>query len=404
MASAPVLAAEATGTPDDLRGSWRRWQHATGDWGGSRPWLDEHGVSFGLAYTGEVFSNLRGGLNADGATEYRGNVDLTATLDTEKLGLWRGGSFFLYFQNGHGHGLSEEHVGDVQTLSNIDADDFSQISEYWFEQGLLAGRVRIKLGKQDANADFCALDSGGDFINSSFGVIPTVPMPTFPDPALGAVAFLDPADWMALGVGVYDGAPDGGTSGFDTVFGDDAVGFGLVELTLRTSLLGDTSNSGAYRVGVWYHSDDVEEIAAALTPEIFSENYGIYLAFDQLLFREGSDSGEAQGLAAFAQFGWAPGDRNELAHYGGVGLVYTGALPGRDEDVLGVGVAHARFSKRLERLERPDGRTHETVLEVFYRAQLTPWLALQPDLQLIANPGGQGRNALAAGLRFAIEF
>jgi porin len=174
-----------------------------------------------------------------------------------------------------------------------------------------------------------------------------------------------------------------------------------VELTLRTSLLGDRSSSGSYRIGFWYHSDDVEEISGAAEPRSFSGNHGVYLAFDQLLFREQAAPGDAQGLASFAQFGWAPGDRNEFARYFGGGLVYTGALPNRDEDVLGVGVAHARFSDRLRRL---DDRTHETVVELFYKAQVTSWLSLQPDLQLIVNPGGEGRNTLAAGLRFTVEF
>jgi porin len=377
-----------------------RWQHATGDWGGARPWLDEHGVIFELTYTGEVFSKLRGGIDADSATEYRGNLDLTASFDTERLGLWRGGSLFFYFQNGHGRGLTE-YVGETQLISNLDAHDFTQVSEYWLEQRLLGGRVRIKLGKQDANIDFAALDYGGDFIHSSFGPIPTVPMPSFPDPALGAAVFLDPADWMTLGAGVYDGAPDGGSSGFDTALDDKGGGFGIAELTLRTSLVGDASNSGAYRIGVWYHSDDVEEITGAPAPEIFSDNHGVYLAFDQLLFAERVDSEEGQGLAGFAQFGWAPGDRNELARYFGGGLIYTGALPDRDADVVGLSVAHVRFSERVKQL---DGRAHETAVELFYKAQLTPWLSLQPDLQFIANPGGQEKDAVAVGLRFAVDF
>jgi porin len=397
----PQELAEETRTPNGLPKPQWQWQHATGDWGGARPQLDEHGVIFELTYTGEVFSNLRGGIDSDDATEYRGNFDLTATLDTERLGLWRGGTFFVYLQNGHGRGISEEYVGDVQTLSNIDAHGFTQISEYWFEQSLFGDRLRVVLGKQDANADFSALDYGGDFINSSFGVIPTVPIPTFPDPALGAAVFLEPADWMALGAGVYDGAPDGGSSGFDTAFDGEGGGFGIVELTLRTSLVDDTWNSGAYRIGVWYHSDDVEEITGAPVPDTFSGSHGIYLAFDQLLFEERADPEDPQGLAAFAQFGWAPDDRSELARYVGGGLIYTGAIPDRDEDVLGVGVAHARFSDRVKEL---DGRTHETAVEVFYRAQLTPWLSLQPDLQFIANPGGQEEDALTVGLRFGIDF
>ena len=387
--------------PKGLSEPWWRWQRATGDWGGARPWLDEHGVRFELAYTGEVFSNLHGGITTDDATEYRGNVDFTITLDTQALGLWPGGSLFFYLQNGHGRGISREYVGALQLLSNIDARDFTQISEFWIEQSLFGDRVRIKLGKQDANIDFCALEYGEDFVNSSFGLVPTVPLPTFPDPALGIAGFLDLTDWMTLGAGVYDGAPDGGGFGFDTAFDGVGGGVGIVELALHTPRITDAWHSGIYRIAGWYHSGDVEEITDVSISEIFSGNHGIYLAFDQLLVKERVEPGDAQGLAAFAQFGWAPGDRNALAYYAGGGLIYTGALPGRNEDVLGVGVAHIRFSDRVEQL---DGRTHETAVELFYKAHLTPWLSLQPDLQVVLNPGGKYDDAVTAGLRFEADF
>ncbi|MCX7399507.1 MAG: hypothetical protein NT138_17715 [Planctomycetales bacterium] len=52
----------------------------------------------------------------------------------------------------------------------------------------------MKLGKQDAKADFAFVDLGGDFINSSFGLIPTVPLATWPNPGMGAAVFLNLTD------------------------------------------------------------------------------------------------------------------------------------------------------------------------------------------------------------------
>jgi porin len=390
-----------TRSPNGLSKPWWKWEHATGDWNGWRGRADNGGVTAELTYTGEVFGNLRGGIDSAGSAEYRGNVDVTFTADTQRLRLWPGGTAFVYLQNGHGSGITTDHVGDVQTISNIDADDFSQVSEYWFEQNFFEQRLRIKLGKQDANADFCALDYAGDFINSSFGLIPTVPLPTFPDPGLGAVAFVEPASWFTLGAGLYDGDARGGTSGFDTTFDGGGGLFWVVEAALSAPLVPTSRRQGTYRVGGWQHTDDVEEITAAATPKEFSHNHGVYLALDQPLFEESAGAEEPQGLAAFAQFGWAPEDRNELTWYWGGGFTYTGAVPTRDGDVLGIGVAHVRFSDRVKKL---DGRTDETVVEVFYRARLTAWFSLQPDLQFVANPGGDGRNALAVGLRFGIDL
>jgi len=401
IGTAPLsAAADATEVLDSPSTAWWARDHASGDLGGWRASLEERGVALEALYTGEVFSNLHGGLDSSHATEYRGNLDVTLVLDTEALGLWSGGTLVVYAQNGHGEGISEEYVGDAQVLSNIDADDFTQVSEYWLEQKLLGDAARLKIGKQDANADFCAVDGGGDFINSSFGFAPNVPLPTFPDPGLGVAVFLEPAAWLGVGIGVYDGGPNGGTWGFDA-FDAEGGTFGITELALRTPALPGIRKPGVYRIGGWLNTENVDEITGDPDPHTFSGNHGLYVICDQLLLEERPGEEDSQGLAAFGQLSWAPGDRNELERYFGAGLVYTGAMPGRDLDLLGLGVAHAVFSDRVRDL---DDVTHETVVELFYRAQLTPWLALEPDLQLIVNPGGHGDDSLVLGLRFTVDL
>ena len=49
-----------------------------------------------------------------------------------------------------------------------------------------------------------------------------------------------------------------------------------------------------------------------------------------------------------------------------------------------MGVAHAVFSEHLQE------ETAETVVELFYKAPISPWATLQPDLQYLVNPGGAG--------------
>jgi hypothetical protein len=86
------------------------------------------GLTAEYIYTGEVFTSTRGGKNTNNATEYRGNFDLVLTADLDEMGFFPGGTFFIYGQNGHGRGLTGEHVCDCQTFSNIDAPDFVQVS------------------------------------------------------------------------------------------------------------------------------------------------------------------------------------------------------------------------------------------------------------------------------------
>ena len=48
----------------------------------------------------------------------------------------------------------------------------------------------------------------------------------------------------------------------------------------------------------------------------------------------------------------------------------------------------------------------ETVYEVYYAFQLTPWCAITPDLQIIRNPGGNrdSHDAAVASLRIRVFF
>ncbi len=50
------------------------------------------------------------------------------------------------------------------------------------------------------------------------------------------------------------------------------------------------------------------------------------------------------------------------------------------------------------------GTNRETVVELFYKAQLTPRLTIQPDLMYIATPSGVYRDALAVGVRFELAL
>lgn len=348
-------------------------------------------------YTGEVFNNARGGLNTNGATRYRGNLDLVFTIDTEAAGWWNGGRWFMYANQFHGRTLSLEDVGDVQFYSNIEGDprpaDTFQITEYWYEQLLADGRFIAKVGKQDANAEFAYVDLGGDFVNSSFGLIPTVPLPTWPNPSLGIALITEVSDALQLKFGAYDGAPTtgpstGGRSGFETL-GDYGVML-LSEVLLTSTLAGDEALTGAYRVGAWYHSDQFDDLRAG-AGDPFDENFGMYLGIDQLVWLEPCDDDSAQGLGVFFQFGWAPSDRNEIDSYLGGGLTYQGLLCGRDDDLFGLGIANAGF--------RDPSLDDERALEIFYRFQVTPCASLQPDLQYISNPAGNIDDALVIGVR-----
>jgi len=370
----------------------------TGDLGGRRTRLEEKGFSFDLVYTAEGFWNTRGGIRTRNAGAYRGDLSLFFLLDTEAAGLWRNGAFFLHLQHQHGNGITEDYVGDFQVLSNMDADDFQQVSEIWYRHTFLDDRLWIKLGKQEANEDFAAVDYGAEFINSSAGFSPTIPLVTFPDPGWGMVVGVEPVRGFSVNAGIYEGRPDGGRSiggTLDNLYGPMV----MLEPALHYEIAG---RSGHLRAGGWWNGDRFDKFDKDNPdPGTVGESYGFYLTWDQTLWRRYPEKEEdEQGIGIFGQYVWAPKDRSEAEHYLGGGLKWTGLIPTREQDILGVGVFHVRFSD-----EADFEKEGETAIELFYKAHLCGFLSVKPDLQYIVNPGGSANpDALAVGARLEISF
>jgi porin len=108
--------------------------------------------------------------------------------------------------------------------------------------------------------------------------------------------------------------------------------------------------------------------------------------------------GSEQGLGVFYRVGGGPRDRSRFQMVMDTGLNYRGPLPGRDEDIAGLGLAYAKHSDDL-------ATDHEFVIEATYSIQIAPWWVIQPDLQYISRPGGGTTpDAWAAGLRAVFSF
>jgi porin len=360
--------------------------------------LEEHGLTFNLVYTAEGFRNIRGGKTTHDAREYRGDVSLFLELDTAAAGFWENGTFFAHIQNQHGNGITDKYVGDFQTLSNMDSDDFTQVSEFWYRHEFMDGVFWAKVGKQESNEDLAGVDYGGEFINSSAGFSPTIPLVTYPDPDWGAVVGYAPLDVFSINAGVYQGRPDGGASIRTTL--DNLHGpMVMVEPALHYDV---AERDGHFRVGGWWNGDRFDELDRNNSdPGTSGRSYGWYLTWDQDMWSEktGEEEGE-QGIGVFGQYGWAPEDRSEAVQYFGGGVQWTGAIPARDEDILGLGVFHVELSR-----EAGFAEDDETAIEFFYKLQLCDFCSAKPDIQYIVNPGGTtADHSLAVGVRVEISF
>lgn len=388
-----------TGIQKETVQQWMDGDFATGRFFGARPVFESHGVTVNSSYLYSPFMKTGGGASGENGYKSYGLFNLGVTIDTEKAGLWKGGTFFGLYQKKIGYGLSGANpdgaMGDFMGFDGWDWRQINQISEYWYQQKFFDGKIRMKIGKQDSNTDFAYLNTGWDFMNSCFSVIPTVPLVTYPDQSFGFMAEINPKEWLSIRDGVY--------SRFNAPYN-------ITEIEVKPKI---KNLPGRYMLGAWELSDSngIETLAGEDSNGTyynnFHRNFGAYATFEQMLYKENkNDNNDLQGLVLFGQFGMSPSNKNDLSRYMGVGLHYRGPIPKRDKDIAGIAVGSGNFARRLNDITFDNGGRlgSETVLEAFYRVQVTPWMYFQPDVQFIMNPGGIYQNSVAIGLRSVITF
>lgn len=283
-------------------------------------------------------------------------------------------------------------MGDWMGFDGWDIPQINQISEYWYQQKLFNDKLRLKVGKQDSNLDFCFLNAGWDFMNSGNSVNSAVPLPTYPDTPFGFVAEVSPKKWLSVKNGIYSkhNSP-----------------FNITEIELKPEI---KKMPGRYILGLWEHSNsNGYDVAAGIDASgeayynSFNRNFGYYAGFEQMVYKEKKDdTNDNQGLTIFSQVGFSPSNRNDLCRYFGGGLHYRGLIPTRDKDIAGVAVASGGFAHRLGDISSQVGS--ETAIELLYRFNVNKWFYLQPDVQFIMNPNGQYNNSVAIGIRSVITF
>lgn len=117
---------------------------------------------------------------------------------------------------------------------------------------------------------------------------------------------------------------------------------------------------------------------------------------DQMVY---SNQGRDGGIGVFGQVAFSPKAFNAHNIYTGMGLSWQGPFTKRGEDKLGIAFTYAGFND--------DSRKDESVVEVFYKAQLTENIFIQPDFQYVINPEGTDqnlRNAMVGFVRFGLSF
>jgi len=379
------------------------------DPGGVRTRLEQLGIVPQLFYQEYLsWKFAGGGADTSGAFGNSGSYDLFSLVDAEALAGWPGLDLLVHAKGLYDHSVNDEVGALSDPVDDADPTASIYLEQLWLEQAVLRDRLHLRVGmlSQQTLFDRNAYANSEDvqFLATFLDNDGVVPLPR----GLGAALLASPLPWLDVAVSAVDADNSSKNAGFDTAFdGLDSLS-GYLELRLRSRLHGPAGElPGTWRLGAF--RDGRDRVVFGRTqpgtqiPVTERGHPGAYLSADQLVFRERPDS--PQGLGLFARFGWADPDTNRVAWFWSVGGSYLGLVPGRDADVLGVGVYQAIASARYRDTTDPHFR-RETGIELYYAIAALPWLALTPDLQIIVSPGGHRStdDAVVATLRFRVAF
>lgn len=362
------------------------------------------GLDLDFTYTGE-WAQIDGGLS-DHDT-YLDNVDIVFEGDLDQLFGWKNSTFALYVLGNQG-GSPSKYAGDLQTVSNIDAPDTWKLYELWYQRNWRQDAHSLRVGLYDYNSEFDVLETGGLFINSSFGIGAEIASSgengpsIFPTTSLAVRGRISNARGGYLQGVVMDGVPGdpGDPHGTQVILKQDD---GLM-LAAEVGYTADDPKYRKFAAGYWRYTRDSKhnDDGCGATDQ---KNWGVYALAEARLYSE--RNAPARGLSGFLRYGVADKKVNFLRDYAGAGLVYTGLFPERGSDELGLAVASAGVSAPCRDEAQATGEAtdkRETTLELTYRAELTSWLAVQPSLQYVIDPGAlrSTENARVFLLRFQI--
>jgi len=403
----------SVGATPDFKGT-----KLTGDWWGERTKLAEKGITFDITATQYYQGVLQGGTNQ--SWKYGGLMDYRINFDFQKMGLWEGA--FLDIQAMHQFG--EWINTDSGMLVPVNADGVLPLPDYRdvavsqvkFTQ-FLSESVAVYFGKINTMIDFEETAfSGGEgkttFMNLA-NIFQPVALRTVPVSALGGGAVLilpdvTVKDHSVLSFTVLGANGQPNHSGFDEDFEDGQVFMGTFSQPSRFF----DKPGGHLLVGTYSAKDFM---LLDQNPRLFLEallgypvsldkgedSWSAMYNLHQYIYTEQQD--QTQGFGVFGRVGFADDKTNPISNFYGAGLGGKGSIDGRDRDTWGISYFYMQLSDEFGRaVERNFGDAQG--VEVFYNIELTQWMHLTPDLQIIHPSSDRVDTTYIAGLRAKIDF
>ena len=428
--------------------NWFQSDYATMNWFGLRDTLANHGLDISVSYTANLAGNPVGGKSA-GFT-YCDNFTFDLEFQSKPLFGYEGGTLSVIGIERNGNNLTARNVGNQFTVQQVYGGTGFIFYGLAYNQRFCDDRFSFKFGRMAAGDDFASSPLYWLYMNNGIDGNPqSLPVngkfTTYPWAVWGSRLRALVTKETELMLGVYQVTPQVSQSymhGFnwDMNPGDGVMVIGQygwahefskpaapAPTTSAKSTDGKSVAAANGKNGKTFATSTSDAIPHGLPghywmggyystwtyPQFGSSQrqngaYGLYWHFDQMLYR--LNPFKDTGLTAWSAFMLCPQQNTAKVpfQYNG-GLVYTGMIPFRPQDVSIFGVAYGNFSSNYAQANQVTAggyATYELAYEFGYRINLTKFAYIQPDAQWIINPGGTGTipHALVLGAQIGVTF
>ncbi len=416
-----------------------------GDLFGARAWLADRGVTYGFVHTTEALSNVAGGIKR--GTVFDGKLETLIGVDFGKLAGLEGLTFYSNILQLHGDsGPTRNLVGNLNTISNIEALPTTRLSELWLQQTFLGGLASLRAGQLVVDTEFLFSQYFSFFINSDWPTNPAVNIPSggaaYPLSTPGIRLKVDPTPQTTFLLSVLNGDPAGPGLNDPELRNRHGLNFRvndppylITEFQYRYNQDPKaTGLAGGVRVGGWHHFGTFEDLrfdtnGVSLASPLSSGlarplrgNDGVYAVLDQQLYRPAGGDANS-GVMVFSRAAYSPPDRSLNDFYLDGGIVFAGLIPARPADSFGATFLYSHMSDRARGLDRDTQlftglpvplRDYELSLEFTHGASIVPGWTIYPTAHLIFHPRGNVpdpnsptqpiKNAVVVGVRSVMQY
>lgn len=418
---------------------WIRGSTMTGDWGGARTNLENHGVHLQGHYLEDAAGNPVGGKYA--GVRYAHEFGIGADIDLARLIHHDLGIFHILITERAGLSLANGPLGGAvdsvqQIFGSGETVRLTRLSlekhfnpYVWMEAGWINTENDFGQSTQHWGMSlYCQFQTNaicgmpqGIAMNSGYGFYPTAHP--------GAWIKLFPAgnDHYLVSAGIYnvDNTIVNTHNGFKLGLGDSTGTYLPFQLGWHHGNDYHGEYEGNIKVGGYWDTSEVAIVTTKiggyqpknvdlldLPTDQVRGRFGGWVEADQMIQRDGP--GSSRGTVLFGSFVWGDPRTALTPYFATWGLVRKGTFADRPNDTISFGgkiaVLNPKLAEYAETLQQQGQKalrpSNEPGIELNYGWRPTPWATLRPGLQYVWHPGGTNRyaNALIIDMETGLTF